>query len=364
VPDLFQLPGPGRFTAGLASLVREGRSVLVQVPAGQLESVPVLDALAELLQDEGYSCWRLSPEQTPARAIAWSLSVEEEIEGSDPVRLLLAHERLRRSNVFMGEVDSARWPEWQRLLGEFESTAASWDPYERPRMVLLWPIHGVDSRSCRETTLFAVRIWRGWVGELDLKVHVGSVLLGREMTSVQRRLLTEQVVALSLWDRDLADRLLDLEPREFVDPMPVLKAYALQRGWSRQTPVAWEFGTEEVFEGVRQVHSALAALSGQTEIIRRRQWEAQASVVLPLIDRLRRDLIEKGFTYFRRVLPGVTRPADLYDLDIGSLWHELRKGGPKDLTQWAERLRWYRNELSHLRPLRFDQLYDYRGWPA
>lgn len=359
--EVFRLPGPRRFAAGLASLVREGRSVLVQVPVGQ--QVPVLAALTMILETEGYPCYSLPEGYAPQEGIAWMLSIEDEITAADPVRSLLAHARLRTSQVFLGEVDATSWPAWQRFLRDFETEVAGWGPFERPRIVLLWSAQKAEQPPGLPTALCVVRTWRGCMGELDLKVHVGSLLLDWEISSVQRKLLTEFVVALSLWDLDLADRLLDLSPRELTDPLPALTAYAQQRGWTRQTPADWTLGTAEDFEGTRQIHSAHAAVSGRTEIIRRRQWEAQASVVLPLVDRLRRELIEDGFGCFRRVWVQVTTPADLYDKDIGALSYALRNG-PKDLKQRAEALRWYRNELSHLRPLPFDSLYSYRGWPA
>lgn len=358
MPELFELPGPGRFAAGIASLVRDGRCVLVHVPAGQ--PVDLLPALSAILEPEGYPCHRLPSTDTPGRAIAWALSAEHEITAP---RQLMAHEGFRKGQVFLGELEGASWPAWEAFLKDLEIEAASWDPMDRPRIVLLWRVQSGEGPATTETPLTAVRIWRGVVGELDARVHVGSRLLSRELFTVQRKLLTEMIVALSLWDLDLADTLLELTPEALSDPVPPLTAYAGQRGWTAETPAAWELGTEEQFEGTLQLHSAYAALTGRTAILRRRQWEAQASVVLPLIDRLRRDLVEEGFECFQRVFPSAREPADLYEKDIGSLCHALNvQDGPKDLKQWAESLRVYRNELAHLRPLPFGTLYTYRRW--
>lgn len=360
--ELFNLPGPARFTAGLASLVRGGRSVLVHVPAGQ--AIDLLPALSAVLEADGYPCHRLPDMDTPAQAIAWALSAEDEIT-TDWQRQLLAHERFRRSDVFLGELTASTWPAWEVFLKDFEAEAARWDPFERPRMVLLQRVRLGEDPADAETPLTAVRTWRGQVGELDVRVHVGTRLLSRELFTVQRKLLTEMIIALSLWDLDLADRLLELTPDALSDPLPALVGHARERGWTPETPAAWELGTEEQFDGSLQLHSAYAAITGRIPILGRREWEAQASVVLPLLDRQRRDLVEEGFECFQRAFPHATEPADLYEKDIGRLCHALNvHGGPKDLKQWAESLRWYRNELAHLRPLPFGTLYNYRRWLA
>jgi hypothetical protein len=187
--------------------------------------------------------------------------------------------------------------------------------------------------------------------------------MSKEISPVQRRLLTEMIVGLSLWDVDLADKLMEVTPDDLTDPLPQLVLYAVQRGWTKSTASAWELGTVDEFEGTTQPHSAYAAMVDKTAIVKRRQWEAQAGVVLPLLDRARRELIEKGFEFFKRAYPGLRHDEDLFDEELGSLCHAINvNGGPETLRRWAENLRWYRNELAHLRPVPFASLYSYRGW--
>ncbi len=360
--DLFSLPGPKRFVTNVVSAVRDGRGVLVHVPAGA--PVDVLSPASAVLDPEGYRCFELREwVDEPARAIAWALCVESQISGSDILRELIALEEFKHGHVFVADISASQWPAWDRFLRELETLSRPWDALDRPRIVLQWKVKTGDRAPLNETPLRAVRVWRGCRGELDLRVHVGTSLMSRAMSPVQRRLMTDMVVGLSLWDVDLANILLELSPEELTDPLPVLVKYAGERGWSSDTEGAWELGTVDEFEGTEQQHSAYAAVIGKDALVKRRQWEAQAAVVLPLLDRSRRELIEQGFELFRRAFPGIKQDEDLYDVEFSALCDALYANrGPERLRRWAENLRWYRNNLAHLRPVAFGSLYSYKGW--
>lgn len=362
MPELFTLPGPNRFVTNVVSAVRDGRGALVHVPYGA--PVDLLTPAIALLDPEGYRCFALRESiDVPVQAIAWALCIEEHVARGDMARQLFAREEFKQAHVFLGEISADHWPAWDRFLQEFETIARPWDAFHRPRVVLQWKVRLGEQAPILETPLRAVRIWRGRRGELDLRVHVGTSLMSREISPIQRRLLTGMIVGLSLWDVDLADRLMELAPEELTDPLPHLMIYAGERGWTKSTEGAWELGTVDEFEGADQPHSAYAAIIEQNVIVKRRQWEAQAAVVLPLLDRARRELIEEGFVFFKRAFPGLHQDEDLFDAELGSLCHAISVNrGPDNLRRWAENLRWYRNELAHLRPVPFGSLYSYKGW--
>ncbi len=138
-----------------------------------------------------------------------------------------------------------------------------------------------------------------------------------------------------------------------------LARYAEERGWTAETPELWEAGT---LDGPRErpvVHSALLLVQGRDRALNRRLWAGQAAVLLPLLEERRIELVDRNRHRFSR-LPfetdyGVIETPE--DMELGALvlYFSRHREGGRGVLGPARRLRTFRNELAHFRPLSFAQ---------
>lgn len=339
--------------------------MLIGRPAERAPSV--LGPLSAGIEADGFPTLRIDSSHTalddPLAAVLWAYELEDDMTGAGRMRQLLAHSRFDNCEVLFVELTTAELPAWVRLLQELEPALRAREVAARPRFVLEVAVPAGVPVPEIETPLLTSRPWAGVVHELDMRVHVGNIVMAREYTAAQRHILTETVCSLALWDFELADCLLDQSPERLSDPLRRLAEYGTDRGWAGPVSAEWTLGTEQVFEGAREVHSAWAVLHGRIPIVMRRLWEGQARIVLPMLDRNRRALIRESFPKLARVL-GASSPEALYELDFSELCRAL-ESARADTTQlnWAHDLRMIRNQLAHLEVVSFSQLFHYQRWP-
>ena len=196
--------------------------------------------------------------------------------------------------------------------------------------------------------------FRGVVDALDLFVFS----LWKAPESIKRRehraLLAHTVAQVAQWDSILAEHLLELPLKEVLDPEGALRQYAVDCGWTAETPRCWEIGTVDGPAERPTVHSALLVVCGASRPVQHRVWAAQAAVLLPLVEERRIGLVARYGRYL--TLPIETEPGrridDAFDLDVGQLaWYLDRAGKPQVLRKQVRRLRHVRNKLAHMEPL-------------
>lgn len=188
-----------------------------------------------------------------------------------------------------------------------------------------------------------------------------------------------------LWDRPVPD---------VPALMTSLAAYAVERGWTcEEATVACELAAPGTLggsatagmappEAVRsawargliswtpeyglELHSAAAALLGQTGEIAHRLWRGQVALLLPAVDRLRRRICQEltdrhGHDWPTRWFPpederdAAAVRADPIACELGHLAALLRECAelrvPASWGPVAMHLKWLRNELAHYRPI-------------
>lgn len=110
-----------------------------------------------------------------------------------------------------------------------------------------------------------------------------------------------------------------------------------------------KFGTDS---GKGSIHAALASLHNPPREIRQRVWSAQVSVLLPLIDARRLEIVTENRGLLAAHLRGAGRASDPLDLQIGDLMSPvLRRVLDRKVHDQVERLVRWRNALAHLKPL-------------
>ena len=132
----------------------------------------------------------------------------------------------------------------------------------------------------------------------------------------------------------------------------MLQGMATNEGWTSQTPAEWALGTASE-SGV--VHAALASLEKPPRELRWRIWSAQASVLLPLIDKQRYEIVQENDRQIVRYLRMDGDLIDPLDLEIGKLVGMVwRPGFSRHSANRVRRLQRARNALAHLKPLGID----------
>jgi hypothetical protein len=163
--------------------------------------------------------------------------------------------------------------------------------------------------------------------------------------------LAEVLVADGATDLDALTRLLDEYSRESrFDPVSDPRRVTCDGERPALLDDAWARGLVDRFDGepCAHWHSVCFVDEPDRSTLRRRLWRAQVNELLPTMEDWRVQLIElaKGENFIARGVP-------LADLDFKELHLHLRADvhspARRAMADFAEWLRWRRNDLAHLR---------------
>ena len=255
--------------------------------------------------------------------------------------------------------ESTVWTETLgRIAGQFLTDYARYSRnvarLDRTQFLVILVDAPLEAPPPRDATL-EVHDWRGAVSEMDLLFLAYERLEARRVNEMMRVLLATIVARVAAWNLDIAEQMLDLESEgDIVDPIYMLRSIAANEGWTLETPAEWALGTAS---GTGVVHAALASLEKPPRELRSRIWSAQASVLLPIIDKQRYEIVQENSRQIAAVLKMDSNSLDPFDLEIGDLagmaWR-LKFSGY--LTNRVRRLHNARNDLAHLKPLGIDKV--------
>ncbi len=251
--------------------------------------------------------------------------------------------------VWVDGLNASNWVAWRTFLVQYAQVSRS--TALAGRTLFFAPLTGSSSYGVPSSDVaLATCEWDGIPDELDLMLLANERLRERVDNAVLRTLLTTVVARVASWDFDSAIRMLTGDRRIILDPVNTLRELARDKGWTRETPVSWEFGTASR-TGV--AHPARAALDDPPREIERRIWSAQASVLLPWIETLRHQIIEVHDQDVRHLMrhSGI-KHEDPHDLELGDLGAIFgRRRTRPDLRKRVRKLQAARNALAHLQPL-------------
>lgn len=267
-------------------------------------------------------------------------------------------ESFRGRLIWVEGLNRDNWPEYREFLCDYARFSRNIGRMERARFLVLLVGGPPEEGPQRDVTL-EVHDWRGAVKEMDLLVLAYDRIGAWGVSEGIRMLLATIVARVSDWDLGVAERLLDVQAEEnLLDPTKILRAMAEEEGWTQRTPEDWGLGTAS---GSGSVHAALAAVSKPREL-QRRIWSAQASVLLPVIDAQRHDVLREQERRVARHLRDDDDLRDPYSVEIGELADLARKLElGRVLCRRLDRLRSARNALAHLEPLRWETVRTLMG---
>ena len=339
--DVWSLPGPARFLDDVDRSLGDGTNVVVRFPRRMPRGFD--DAVRERWDLAEWTVFRPDEGRDPCESLLDRFA----IRGSSLADLCEA-ERFRGRLIWIEGLEDRSWPGCREFLTAYAQYSRNVARLDRTQFVAVLVGAPPDTPPARDVTL-EVHDWRCTVNEMDLLFLAYGRMGTRGVNHAMRMLLATIVARVAAWDLEIADRLIGVEDEEdLIDPTNVLRGIAGQEGWTRETPADWALGTAS---GDGLMHPALASVAKPHEL-RRRIWSAQASVLLPIIDEQRFEILSKHGRRIAREMRGDGDGRDLYSLEIGDL-ADIVKGAKlgRGLGRRVDCLRAARNELAHLRLL-------------
>jgi hypothetical protein len=272
---------------------------------------------------------------------------------------LLALDDLNGMVVWMEGFGTSCEAKLPAFLERFSQALNSISVYRRLQLCCVVPLS--ISQAFRASVCCAVIDSTPHAGRIDALTYASTLFGERAFTSLEVQVGASVLANLSLWDGELATEL-SKEPFETIlSPAEWLTKWADARTWTAQLTAEQlrNSGLLTNFDGQPRVHSAVAAVRGETGEIDFRVWRGQASILLPFIEDRRRDLLE--YLSDLIVLPLRTRYGDIddvNDLEIGHLYSMFGRDYRVDTSvQLLIRLlREMRNRLAHFSPINCSML--------
>lgn len=358
--DRWSLPGPAGFVGEVMDALRDGASVVVGA------SSPACKALALPLEDRIADEWRITGPIVPSGLepldeIYSALEVNDDPSVRRSAASLIRSIESKRVIMITG-VEMPYWPAWQRFLDDYANASRSVPAVDRSQVLVITSGVPKGRLPNRAPALIPV-IWDGVVGESDVFSYVIQSLRRRGgRVDAHAKLVARIITRLALWDFDLVDSLLGLDPRELFDPTGAVQAAASGVPALQQLGTRWEDGGLAEFDGESHQHAMALVRSGDPgSDLEMRLWAAQASELLPALELCRRQLAARMMDARLRLPVDLNGEMihDLLDVEIGPLLHLARRHRlPTDIVRVAEKLWRLRNKLAHLVPLAADEALD------
>jgi hypothetical protein len=358
--DRWSLPGPAGFIGEVIDALREGASVVIGA------SSPACTALALTLEDRIADEWRITGPIVPSGLepldeIHVALDIDDDPTARRSVASMMGSIESKRVILIAG-VRMHHWPAWQRLIDDYANASRSIPTVDRSQLLVIASGVPKGRLSSRAPALIPL-IWDGAVGEADVFSYVIQALRGNGgRVDAHTKLVARIITRLALWDFDLVDSLLGLDPRQLFDPTAAVRAAASGVHTLQELGTRWEDGGSAEFDSESHQHAVALVRSGNPGgELEMRLWAAQASELLPALEICRRQLVKRMKDARLRLPVDLNGEMvhDLLDVEIGPLLHLARKHRlPTDIVRVAEKLSRLRNKLAHFTPLNADEALD------
>jgi len=356
----WSLPGPSGFIARVTDALQDGANVVVGA------SSSACPALALTLEDRIAEEWRITRPIVPSGLdpldeICAALDVNDDPSLRRSAASLIKSIESKQVIMIIG-VETPCWPAWQQFLDDYANASRSIPTVDRSQLLVIASGVAKVRLPTRAPALIPL-IWDDVVGEADVFSYVIQSIRRRgRKIDAHAKLLARIITRLALWDFDLVDGLLELDPRQLFDPKAAVKIVASGVLGLQQLGTLWEDGGSAEFDGETFQHAVALLRGGDPgSELEMRLWAAQASELLPVLEVCRRQLAKRMMDARLRLpihLNGETIH-DLLDIEIGPLLYLAKQYRlPRDIVRVAEKYWRLRNKLAHLSPLSADEALD------
>lgn len=359
------LPGPSRFVEAVAQSLNDGINVVLSLPRTLPEGLPA----ALRPHCDNYRSWSSldvsRTDRSPEDELYERFAGQTTADAIRSVRGLAGDRRFQRRVLWIEGIDRACWPRWCDFLLRYQEACRSIEVTDRSLLCV-----GLTEDApvpVPEDLVLVHRRFLGVAGFYDMLLYVNHKVDDvppdgpDAWIAMLRRDLRIQVVAhLASWDPELGQRLLRRSLDEILDPGPLLKEYAIERGWASldngNSESLWLQGAADKIGGRWEVHSALLALRGEERKLRQRLWAAELPVLLPWVESERHVILEEYGEQIREPLRNEYGDSvhDVRDLEIGKVVYFLSRipdppNGQR--MRYLRNLKNLRNSLAHHEPI-------------
>lgn len=390
---MWRLPGPHRFISDAVDQSRS-RHVALVIPQHRANDEGFINGLANALMTE------LDPAGRYARLIESSgvglglvaeIAADAVFDDVAPtlVSELVTHEDVRGTTVVLVEplLDQAQQDEMPAFLHSLEIASHDIGPEGRVTVVAVVTDSRLPKFAGGATT--DVRLANTWwwnrVARWDAAGHLNQVGGKPPTHDLLAEVWAESIVEVARWDFGMIGHLAESWSGDVLDLADCISSW--RQPEDLPAPVVRRTcGVQPIGDELEQWNEGLLdgwhhrssrapwALNGHEREVDRRVWAAQSRVVLPWVEESRQqvqvlaeDALGKN-QFWTAVAEsrGARRPDDAPAdvVEIGQLWYIARSriGNSNRILRDATFHLWrVRNDLSHLRPLRWSALTDLVG---
>lgn len=354
--DWFQLPGPSAFIDLIVNDLRQGKSVVITV--GETGPRGILRAIKNSMSHDSFNWVCISP--LPGDPLE---TLYKTFYPDKPPELVPSLSRLFslpnfQSTILEVQISSIEvWKHWINFLEEFAYFSRSQDTLLRSQLLLLIN-RCVGKRMPKPDIFLSIHNADDVSTILDMRIYAFCLSEKSSRSVIRRELVASISAELSLWDRTLCERLCSVSLPTLLEPTLILLNYAYEHKWEKLDLVQnieslREAGAIQTFGDKEEAHSSLLALRGESLLITRRLWHGQISVLFPLIESQRQELLDsyKHLFDLPHRTPNGNLVNDCYDLDWGNICFQIRQKRAQiddRLYQRIMSLREARNALAHM----------------
>lgn len=348
IEGFWDLPGPEEFARDVEKALRDRHCAVAALP--RYAPAGLVERVENRLRHTGTE-WRTFAAANPSPLRDLGAAFLPPSRGRETTLANLVERFAELGGgvlrVEVGETD--RWPPWRDFFADYAAAILNLDHFDKT--ALFATVAGVAPTDLPAPQPgLVVLLGDGVATEPDWRML--ALVRGRSRGdgSLARRLATETAFAVGAGDPALLERLSIAPLSDLLDPRPLVRALAAERGAPIEGALDWhEGGRDGEFE------TAMGLLiRGQEEAIARRVWEAQLAVLLPYAEMRREALVPRLGRFVtlpvrRNFGQGEELVTRAEDLEIGELWHLCgrRPDVPQPVRDELRVLRELRNRLAH-----------------
>jgi hypothetical protein len=344
----WSLPGPGAFIEKIASETRTGNSVLIRIP--KYHSPFLSAAVRSAIRDDyNWNYLAVDPEVKPSDALFANCISELDPQSLRTVDNLVRDAEFGGRAIWVDGLTAQCVLPWCDFLLEYAHATRSLSPAKQS--VLIVPVVAeAASVALPQEAGLSILDWNGAMDRLDISLHA-ALSVGDRIQGLEKQLTVAIAAELGGADPALVTLLTGLKLEQLLSPIDVLRDFAIERNWMVDPENReWWTGKNYQLENTLVHNTALLAIEGRSEEIRRLIWKAEVGTLFPVIEYYRQSYVEK---YARLLVPFDSgfEKYEVPDLEIGMLRWQLNKCRGVDYNDLLiiNDLKSARNALAHLR---------------
>ena len=355
--DPWDLPGPSAFLEETLEALRSGASLLVQFPEHAPEGYR--EATRRAMGREGILAFTEveAGGDRPVTAIATAFGWEAEGAWLRSPAVLAESRRLEGRLVWVTGVDANQWPAWRDFIDRFGHACRGFHAGDCGQICLELP-GSLPAREPATDPVLRHLAWRDRLTRLDVMLFLGRGMARAGRMAFERELRLALAVEVAGFDLGLAASLVRAPLATLLEPTRALRTEAERRGWTtRRMGDGWSTGREDDLEGRPFEHPASLAADGKVEVITRRVWRAELSVIFPVLEERRIEIVKKLGNKLKPMQTDFGYVSRVEDLELGSIAYQVRKFQlGRTLEEKLVHMAELRNALAHMEPVKPENL--------